>query len=145
MSEAMTRKELLDLLAKSEPKTRNTSMRVIEGKVDQDGAAYIHEKVDFVDSDLTVRSVDFTSSRTCSFGHLQDQKVRLLSVCEVCAAYTCSWAEDGSRCSFTCVRCGRAICKNHTFLHAKKDAYCPQCKWYGYLMVALNVLKRIVK
>jgi len=140
MSE-MTRKELLDLLAKSEPKTRNTSMRVIEGKVDQDGAAFIRENVSFVDTDLTVRSVDFTSSRTCSFGHLQDQKTCLVSVCEECHLYTCS----APGCSFTCIRCGRAICRDCTFLHAKKDAYCPKCKWYAYIVITLNILKRIAK
>ena len=140
MSE-MTRKELLDLLAKCEPKTRKTSMRVIEGKAGPGRAAYIQEKADFVDADSTVRSVDFISSRTCSFGHLQDQKTCLVSVCEECHLYTCS----AQGCSFTCVRCGRAICRNCTFLHAEKDAYCPTCKWYGYLMIALNMLKRIVK
>jgi hypothetical protein len=141
MSEAMTRKELLDLLAKSDPKTRKTSMRVFEGKVDQDHAAFIHENLNFVDSDLAVRTIDFTSSRTCSFGHMQDQKVRLVSVCEECHLYTCS-AEG---CSFTCVRCGKALCRNCTFLHKNKDAYCPTCKWYGYLMIVLDILKRIVK
>jgi len=142
MSETKSRKELLDIVAKSEPKTRTTSMRVIEGKADENRATYIHEHVDFVDSDMTVRSVDFTSSRTCSFGHLQDQKkVHLFSVCDECHSRTCT-AEG---CSFTCVRCGRAVCRNCASLHANKDAYCPKCKWYGYLMIALDIAKRIVK
>jgi len=140
MSE-MTRKELLDLLAKCDPKTRKTSMRVIEGKVGENRATYIQETVDFVDSDMTVRSVDFISSRTCSFGHLQDQKIRLVSVCEECHSYTCS-AEG---CSFTCVRCGQALCRHCASLRSNKDAYCPKCRWYKYLMIGFDIIKKVVK
>lgn len=119
-----SRKEFLDLLAKSDTKTRETSLRAIDGKVDQDHAEYIQEKLSFVDSDMTVRSVSHVSSRTCSFGHLLDPKTRLAAVCEVCGKYTCS--TEG--CSYTCVRCSRALCGRHAKLHAGQ-AYCSRCNW----------------
>ena len=119
----MTREELLALLARSNPRTRRTVMRVVEGKVDQDNAAFIQEQLSFVDRGLTVRSVDFISSRTCSFGHLQDQQTRLVAVCEVCHSYMCSTPG----CSFTCARCGRAICRRHVHVCGEDEAYCSGC------------------
>jgi len=118
MSE-ISRKEFLDLLAKCDPKTRKTALRVVDGKVDQDHAMYIQEELDFVDSDMTVRSISHVSARTCSFGHLQDPKTRLVGLCETCGKFTCS----AQGCSFTCVRCGRALCRRHASVH-KGQAYC---------------------
>ena len=76
-----TREELLDLLRRCSPRTRRTVMRVVEGKVSRDNAAFIQEQLSMVESDLTVRQVDFISSRTCDFGHLLDQQTRLVAVC----------------------------------------------------------------
>ena len=77
--------KLLELLAKCNPRTRKTVMRVVEGKASQDNAAFIQEQLSFIEQDasgMTVRSVDFISSRTCDYGHLQDQHTRLVAVCE---------------------------------------------------------------
>ena len=109
----ITRQDLLDLLV----------MRVIEGKVSQDNAAFVQEQLNFVEPDLTVRSVDFVSSRTCDFGHLLDQQTRLVAVCERCGLHTCS----APGCGFTCTRCGIALCRRHASVYAEGEAYCTTC------------------
>jgi hypothetical protein len=142
----VSRDDFLDLLAESDTKTRKSSLRIVGGKVSEDDTQYIHEQLDFVDSDQTVREIDLVSSRTCSFGHLLDRQVRLVSRCEVCGAYTCSASEDdGYKCSYTCVRCGKAICKKCSSLDADKEAYCPKCKWYRNLMAFFSIVKTVVK
>jgi hypothetical protein len=118
-----TREELLDLLSKCNPRTRRTVMRVVEGKVSQDNAAFIQEQLSFVEPDLTVRTVDFISSRTCDFGHLQDQQTRLVAVCQACGLHTCSTPG----CGFTCVRCGVALCRQHARVYGEGEAYCAKC------------------
>ena len=118
-----TREELLDLLRRCSPRTRRTVMRVVEGKVSQDNAAFIQEQLSMVESDLTVRQVDFISSRTCDFGHLLDQQTRLVAVCERCGRHTCS----APGCSFTCARCGKALCRRHAHVHGPDEAYCSSC------------------
>lgn len=120
-----TRDQLLELLKRCSPRTRKTVMRVVEGKVSQDNAAFIQEQLSFMEPDMTVRSVDFISSRCCDFGHLQDQHVRLVAVCEICGAHTCST----SGCSFTCARCGRALCRRHAVsVYGDNEAYCSTCR-----------------
>ena len=119
----MSRQDFLDLLAKCNPRTRKTVLRVIEGKVDADGAAFVQEQLSMLEPDLTVRQVDFVSSRTCSFGHMQDQQTRLVAVCEVCGVYTCSTPG----CSFTCARCGKALCRRHSRVYGESEAYCSRC------------------
>lgn len=119
-----TRDELLELLKRCNPRTRKTVMRVIEGKASRDNAAFIQEQLSFMEPDMTVRSVDFISSRTCDFGHLQDQQTRVVAVCEVCGAHTCST----SGCSFTCARCGRALCRRHASVYGDNEAYCSSCR-----------------
>ena len=121
-----TRDELLELLAKCNPRTRKTVMRVLEGKASQDNAAFIQEQMSFIEQDasgMTVRSVDFVSSRTCDFGHLQDQHTRLTATCEICGAHTCSTAG----CSYTCARCSRALCRRHASVYSSDEAYCSKC------------------
>jgi hypothetical protein len=119
-----TRGDFLNLLRRSNPRTRKTVMRVIEGKADQDGAAFVQEQLNFIDPEMTVRSVDFISSRTCSFGHLQDQQTRLTGVCERCGAVTCSTPG----CSQSCQRCGRAYCRAHISVYSNGEAYCARCR-----------------
>lgn len=109
-----SRKEFLDSLAKADKKTRDTSISSYEGKVDQDQAGYVVEKLSFLDpSDITMRRVTHHSTKACSFGHLLDQKTRLVSRCEICQKFTCS----APGCSFTCSRDGRALCRSHCRIH----------------------------
>lgn len=118
-----TREDLLELLKKCNPRTRRTTKRVVEGKVSQDGAAFVQEKMDFLEPDMTVRSVDFISSRTCDAGHMLDQHTRLIGVCEVCGSHTCSTVG----CGYTCARCGSSICRRHVYVYSADEAYCSRC------------------
>lgn len=129
------RQDFLDLLSQCNPRTRKTTFRLIEGKADQDAAAFVQEKMDFIDMDGTVRSVDLISSRTCSFGHLQDQQTRLTSVCERCGAYTCS----SPGCSFTCLRCGGAFCRRHIHIFSDGKAYCNKCRFFKWLRILFDL------
>jgi len=119
-----TRDELLELLKQCNPRTRKTVMRVIEGKVSRDKAAFIQEQLSFMEPDMTVRSVDVIATKTCDAGHLLDQHVRLIAVCEVCGLHTCSTPG----CSFTCARCGRALCRRHASVYGDNEAYCSTCQ-----------------
>ena len=109
----LSRKDFLDLLAQADKKTRETSVSSYEGKVEQDQAGYVVEKLSFLDTDMTMRRVTHHSTKACSFGHLLDQKTRLVSRCEICQKFTCS----APGCSFTCSRDGRALCRSHCRVH----------------------------
>ncbi len=124
-----TREELLALLQKCNPRTRRTVMHVIEGKVSQDNTAFIQEQLSMVEPDLTVRQVDFISSRTCDFGHLQNSATRLVAVCQVCRRHTCS----APGCSFTCVRCGVALCRQDAKTYDNGEVFCPRCRPFAWL------------
>ena len=120
----ITRQDFLDQSSRGGPRTRKTVTRVVEGKVSQDNAAFVQEQLSFIEQDMTVRSVDFISSRTCDAGHMLDQHTRLVAVCEVCGAHTCSTAG----CGYTCARCGRAICRRDaSMIYANDEAYCSTC------------------
>ena len=118
-----TREEILDLLRRCNPRTRKTVLRVIEGKVSQDNAAFIQEQLSFIEPDMTVRTVDFVSSRLCDAGHALDQQNRLLGICQHnnCSANVCS--HPG--CGYTC-RCGRLFCHRHVRVYGD-EAYCSRC------------------
>ncbi len=115
--------ELLDRFAKCNPKTRKTVRRSIGGKVSEDNAAFVQEQLSFVEPDMTVRSVDVIATKTCDAGHLLDQHTRLVGLCEICGSHTCSTAG----CSYTCARCGRALCRNHASVYENNEAYCSRC------------------
>ncbi|MCJ7762724.1 hypothetical protein MUP38_04625, partial [Candidatus Bathyarchaeota archaeon] len=124
MADEKTRKEFLDLLSKSNPRTRKTTLRLIENKVSEDDTVFAQEELNFVEADATVRSVSIIATKTCDYGHLLDQHTRLVAVCEVCGLHTCSTAG----CSYTCARCGRAICRRHVaFIYSSDEAYCSRC------------------
>lgn len=125
----MSREDFLDELGRSNPRTRRTTVRHIEGRASQDGALYVQEELNFVDPDLTVRSVNYIGTRTCDFGHLQDQQTRLVAVAECCGAITCSAAG----CSWTCTSCSRSICRPHAKVYDNGEVYCPRCRPLAFL------------
>jgi len=120
----MSREDFLDELGRSNPRTRRTTVRRIEGRASQDGAPFVQEELNFVDPDMTVRSVNYIGTRTCDFGHLQDQQTRLVAVAECCGAITCS----ANGCSYTCTNCGRAICRPHAKVYDDGEVCCPRCR-----------------
>ncbi len=136
----MTRKAFLRQFRKGNPRTQKTTLRIVEGKVTDDNAAYVQDVLSYVAPDLTAQQLDIITSRTCSFGHLQDQSTRLTARCEVpgCKAVTCSTPG----CSHTCGRCGRALCRRHVHLYdgdKKEEAYCTRCwPWVFFRKLVLG-------
>jgi len=120
----MSREDILKLLAKCNPRTRKTVIRRVEGKVSKDDAPFIQEQLSMIEPDMTVRQIDFISSRLCDAGHAIDQQTRLIGQCQHsgCSAYVCSHAG----CGYTC-RCGRLFCRRHVHVYGADEAYCSRC------------------
>ena len=119
----MTREDLLDLLARSNPRTRRTVVRVLEGRVSQDDVAFIQEQLTFVDPTMTVRNVDFVGVRQCSAGHVLGQEQHLVAQCSRCSAWTCS----APLCTNICTSCGILICRACSHVYGPDEAYCARC------------------
>jgi hypothetical protein len=119
----MNRQDILSEAAQSAGRTRKTTARLVEGKAGTDAPMFENEEISFRGPDMTMRSVKLIISRTCSAGHLTDDRVHMVGVCEVCLSYTCS--TEG--CSFTCHRCGRALCARHAHVLANGEACCARC------------------
>ncbi len=138
--EGLTRKELLELLNSSGPRTRKTVVRTVEGKVSQDGVSFVKESLGFMQPDGTVRSIELIGTFTCGCGHLTDQQTRLLSVCTKCGNYTCS--SSSPQCSFTCQGCGKSFCRQHISVYADGECYCSKCRWRKWLRCFFDLKKR---
>lgn len=63
--------------------SRHTTLRVLGGKLDKDGAPFHKEHFQFEDERDGPRIVDVIQTGTCSFGHTIDDKVRVAGVCEL--------------------------------------------------------------
>lgn len=124
-----TRQDFLDLLARSNPRTGQTTIRLIEGNVSEDNVAFVQEQLNLVEPDATVRAVNLIVSKHCDQNHLIDQQTRLVATCGVCAALTCSTPG----CSFSCGRCGMALCRRHASVWGQNEAYCPRCRLFAWL------------
>ena len=75
-----TREELLEYLKTCSPRTRNTFVQMIEGKVsEKDSTTVIRERLSFMEPDLTPRELTFVSSRLCDCGALIVEKNRLVA------------------------------------------------------------------
>lgn len=136
LEDPLTRRDLLAYLGRCGPRSRSTVIRAIEGKVSRDQVAFIKEHLEFIEPDLvTTRTVDFVSARTCDFGHLLDERNRLVSTASCCGALTCS--VEG--CSLNCVRCGRSLCRRHAAVYPDGEVYCSACKSYKWLKVGLRI------
>ena len=119
----MTREDLLDLLARSNPRTRKTVLRVIEGRVSQDDVAFVQEQLTFVDPTMTVRNVDFVGVRQCSAGHVLGQEQHLVAQCSRCSGWTCS----APGCTHTCSSCNAILCSACARVYGPDEAYCATC------------------
>lgn len=118
-----TREDLLKLLARSNPRTRRTVLRVIEGRVSDDDIAFIQEQMSFVAPDMTVRNVDFVGVRLCSAGHVLGQEQHLVAQCSRCSAWTCS----APGCTHTCSSCNAILCSACARVYGPDEAYCTRC------------------
>ena len=150
----MSRKDFLDKLQKLDgPKSRNTTIRSVEGKAADGDASQVVDQYAFVDEDMTVRKVNIVATRTCSFGHLL-QEARLVARCEVCGRYTCSWKSStnndssfskGSQCHQICCRCKKSLCNLCVSVFSDGQAYCQKCKWHKHLSIFFDIVKKVVK
>ena len=137
----ISRTKFLKSVEKMVPRTHETEQAILDGKISDENREYTVDKVTGMDPDGVMVTIKNVSHTTCDFGHLQDQKVRLLSKCEKCGKVTC--VTEG--CGFTCRRCGRAFCRRHVSVYSDGQAYCSACRWYKHLMIFFGIIKKVVK
>ena len=129
----MSREEIEALADKSTGQTRRSAIRILEGKASEDNVTQSQHQYNFIDENLTVRSIDYVGTRTCDFGHVlgQGQQAQITARCEVCGKLTCSMSMDsGPRCSFNCLHCGKALCRPHAHIYVDGQVYCSNCRYY---------------
>ena len=137
----MSRDKFLESVENNTPRTHQVEQAILDGKISRDGIKHIVDIVSSVDDDGVTRVIKNVSHKTCDFGHLQDQKTKFLSKCQHCGLVTC----DTEFCGYTCQRCGRAFCRRHVSVYSDGQAYCSACKWYKHLMIAFDLVKKVVK
>jgi len=117
-----SRQDFIDLLNRSNPKQRKTSMQSVEGKVSADGVTYIREEINTVTPDMTARQVVFLSSRECDCGQVLGQDNPLKGKCQHpgCKHFVCR------ACCRTCGRCGMTVCYRHS-RQVSGVYYCKRC------------------
>jgi len=115
--------EIFRLFQQSSPKSRRTRLRRLDGTVAEDGVAYVVEEMDMMEPDNTVRHIEMSSSRSCSFGHVLDEKTRIRARAQCCGAIVC----DAEGCTHVCSRCHITLCRNHVFEVDGKE-YCSRCR-----------------
>lgn len=123
------------------PRTHELEQAILDGKVSGDNKEYIVDKVSYVDENGVTWAIKNTSHKMCDFGHLQSQKVGLLSKCEKCGKVTCTT----KGCGYTCQWCGHAFCRRHVSVYSDEQAYCSNCKWHKHLMILFEIIKKVVK
>jgi hypothetical protein len=129
-----TREELLEYLKTCNPRTRNTFIQMIEGKVSEnDSAAFVREKLSFMEQDLTPREVTFVSSRLCDCGKLISQNNALQGKCQHrgCRRYVCA------ECARTC--CGRTLCPRHYTESRSGKVHCRRCRPVALLKAFFDI------
>jgi len=129
-----SRQDFLKLLAKSNPRTLNTFIQVIEGKIsEKDDAPFIKDVMTFLAPDLTTRQVTFLSSRLCDCGRLISQKNTLQGKCQHrgCSKYVCA------ECSKTC--CGRTLCPRHYSEGRDGEIRCSRCRPIAWLKAFFDI------
>ena len=104
--------------------SRRSTLRVLGGKLDGQGAPFHKEHLQFEDEDEGPRAVDIVQTSTCSFGHTIDDKIRMAGVCEIGGEILCSTPG----CLLQCIRCGAAVCRRHSSTYGDKT-YCRSCRW----------------
>jgi hypothetical protein len=109
---------------------RQTSLRVLGGKLRPKGAPFHKEHVQFEDPDEGPRTVDIIETGTCAFGHTIDDKVRVAGLCELGREVVCSTPG----CALQCCRCGAVVCARHSRTYGDKT-YCLRCRWHHWWRV----------
>ena len=124
-----SRKQVLKLLKKSNPRQRSSTFFTVEGKASEDQTSGIKEEISCVEPDLTVRQITVIASRQCDCGKLLNQKNVLTGACQHpgCKRYVCSG------CGQTCVRCQKTFCPRHCHTYKDGETYCKKCRYIKLL------------
>ena len=136
-----SRRDFLELLSRSNPRTRSTTMQAVEGRASEDGLQFVKEEMSFLAPDLTTRKVVFVSSRVCDCGRLISQENALAGACQSpgCANFTCK------ECSRVCSRCGRMFCPDHCTVYGDGEVFCTRCKPIKWLRLFFDLGKMEVR
>ena len=120
--------ELLEEFRKKGGGLRRTSQKVLGGKLEAGGQAFLKEHFEFDDGDEGPRTIDVAEVPTCAFGHTVDDKVRVAGICEIGGEVLCSV----QGCLQQCVHCGAVVCRTHSSTYGNKT-YCISHRWIHYL------------
>jgi len=82
--------ELLEEFRKKGGGLRRTSQKVLGGKLEAGGQAFLKEHFEFDDGDEGPRTIDVAEVPTCAFGHTIDDRVHVAGVCEIGGEVLCS-------------------------------------------------------
>jgi hypothetical protein len=140
----MSGDDFLNSVENISPRTHEVEQIVLNGNISSDNREYRTDKVTHIDDNGVMWSIRNVSHKTCDFGHLLQPKTSL-SKCQQCGKVTCSAVEGSYKCSYSCTRCASAICRKCASLRGSKEAYCPKCSWYKYLVVFFEIIKKVVK
>ena len=119
--------QLLQELREKGGGSRQSTLRVLSGKVDRHGAPFRRESLQFEDEAEGLRTVDVVETRTCAFGHTIDDKTRVAGICQICGEVLCS----SPGCMSQCVRCGAVVCRRHGRTYGEVT-YCRSCRWVHF-------------
>jgi len=136
--------DFLNSVENISPRTHEVEQAVLDGKISNDNREYRVDKVAHIDENGVTWSIRNVSHKTCDFGHLLQPKANL-SKCQQCGKVTCPAVESSYKCSYSCIRCGAAICRKCASRRGSKEAYCPKCRWYKYLAVLFEIIRKVVK
>jgi hypothetical protein len=140
----MSRDEFLRSVENVVPRTHEVEQSILDGKISDDNREYTLDKVTGLDPDGRMISIRNVSHKTCDFGHLLQPKTNL-SECQQCGKVTCPAVEGSYKCSYSCIRCGAAICRKCASMRGSKEAYCPKCRWYKYVAILFEIIIKVVK
>ena len=107
--------------------SRHTTLRILGGKLDKNGAPFRKEQLQFEDDKDGPRIIDVVQTSICSFGHTIDDKVRVAGICEIGGEVLCST----EKCLLQCIYCGAVVCRIHSSTYGDKT-YCQHHKWIHY-------------
>lgn len=123
------------------PRTHEIEQSILDGEVGRDNREYVVDKVSYVTLDGVTWSIRNVSHKSCDFGHLQSKDVRFLGTCQRCGKVVCT--TEG--CGYTCHHCGKTYCRGDVSVFSDGQAYCSNCKWFKHLMIAFDLVKKVVK
>jgi len=107
--------------------SRQTTIRMLGGKLDRNGAPFHKEYFQFEDARDGPRVVEAVQIGTCSFGHTIDEKIRVAGICEIGGEVLCSTPG----CARQCVHCGAVVCRAHRSTYGDVT-YCQRHAWRHY-------------